>query len=365
VSGSGSVRTAEEILAEARQLVQPAQRAAVAWLDGPLREVAEYQAGWTEADGTPCNRAGKAIRSTLALVCARAATPVSRPGPPHLSAVGTEEVVDAAVTAGVAVELVHEFSLLHDDVMDADTMRRHRPTAWVVFGISRAVLAGDALLVLATDLLATGSLAHSATSGGPGIPPVKVLMQALVELCRGQSADLAFQDRDRVGLDECLAMAEGKTGALLGAACQLGAIAGGADQAAAQAYRAFGRQLGVAFQLVDDLLGIWGDPTVTGKAAGADLACRKRSLPVVAALVSGAPAGRELAQMYAGHRSLDETAIIHAAELVEAAGGRAWAQAEADRRMRAALRALARADPDPAAAADLQTLAALMTRRNH
>ncbi|MFI6743971.1 polyprenyl synthetase family protein [Nonomuraea sp. NPDC050451] len=186
----------------------------------------------------------------------------------------------------------------------------------------------------------------------------------MLELCAGQAADLAFETRQDVGLPECLAMAEAKTGALLGAACQLGALAAGAEPAAAHCYRTFARQLGVAFQLVDDLLGVWGDPIATGKPAGSDLASRKKSLPVVAALTSGTAAGECLARMYQREQDMDEHAIAHAAELIEAAGGKTWAQQEAERRIVAALDALTAAHPDPAATTDLHALAALITRRD-
>jgi geranylgeranyl diphosphate synthase type I len=192
-----------------------------------------------------------------------------------------------------------------------------------------------------------------------------VLSGVLLELCRGQSADLAFEDRGDVTLTECLAMAEGKTGALLGAACQLGALAGGADNRAAELYRSFGRHIGLAFQLVDDVLGIWGDPAVTGKPAGSDLAARKKSLPVVAALTTGSQAACHLARLYQRDDAFDEATVAHAAELVEVAGGRAWAMAEADRRIAAARAALAQAGPEPSAEAELHVLADLITRRDH
>jgi geranylgeranyl diphosphate synthase, type I len=207
-------------------------------------------------------------------------------------------------------------------------------------------------------------------SGACGLPhapagSARGLSGVSLELCRGQSADLAFEDRGDVTVTECLAMAERKTGAMLGAACQLGALAGGADVRVAELYRSFGRQIGVAFQLVDDLLGIWGDPAITGKPVGNDLAARKKSLPVVAALTSGSQAACHLALLYQREDAFDEAAVAHAAELVEVAGGRAWALAEADRRIEAARAALAQARPEPSAEADLHVLADLITRRDH
>lgn len=355
----GRPPTAAQILAETRALVEPAHRAAVAGLPPEIRHVAGYHIGWWEADGRVTGAGGKSVRPAFVLACARAAGG------------GGDQAARAAVSAAVAVELVHDFSLLHDDVMDGDLTRRHRAAAWAVFGVGRAILAGDALLALAIDVLSR----DPGRDGGPeagacGLPHAPagsagVLSGMLLELCRGQSADLAFEDRSNVTLTECLAMAEGKTGALLGAACQLGALAGGADNRAAGLYRSFGRHMGLAFQLVDDLLGIWGDPAVTGKPAGNDLAARKKSLPVVAALASGTEAARHLARLYEREAAFEEAAVAHAAELVEAAGGRAWALAEAGRRIAAARAALAQARPEPSAEAELHVLADLITRRDH
>jgi len=324
-------RTAALLLTQTRELTSAAHRAAVDALPSQLRHMAGYHAGWWDAEGNPASTAGKAVRPAFALACARAAG-------------GTES---AAVPAAVAVELVHDFSLLHDDVMDGDLTRRHQRAAWTVFGTGQAILTGDALCALAVEQLADAAA-------------MRVLAAAVRELCIGQSADLDFEDRAAVDVAHCEAMVEGKTGALLGAACQLGAMAAGLSATAAAPYRVFGRELGIAFQFVDDLLGIWGDPAVTGKPAGNDLASRKKSLPVVFALCSDTTAGADLARAYAAEGNLD---VGYAAALVETAGGRAWAQREADRRTAAALQALTVATPAPAGAADLHTLASLITRR--
>jgi geranylgeranyl diphosphate synthase type I len=332
-------RTAK-ILAEARALTEPAHRAVVDDLPADIRHVAGYHSGWWEADGRVCSTPGKAIRPALALASARAAGGTARD----------------AVAAGVAVELVHDLSLLHDDVMDGDLTRRHRPTAWAVFGVGQAILVGDMLLTLACE---------QACALPGGISAMKVLTGAMLEVCSGQWSDIAFEDRAEVSLAECVRMAEGKTGALLGAACELGAIAGGADRGQAARYRQFGRHLGVAFQLIDDLLGIWGDPNITGKPAGADLVARKMSLPVVAALSSGTSSAQNLAWAYRRQEPMDGQCVAHVADLIEAAGGQTWAEEEASRQLEEAFACLTAADPDPAAAADLRLLADLITHRNH
>jgi geranylgeranyl diphosphate synthase type I len=249
--------------------------------------------------------------------------------------------------------------LLHDDVMDRDTTRRHRPTAWTVFGDADAILAGDALQALALRLLAADPHPASAAAAAR-------LADCVMELCEGQHADTAMERRapDEVTLDETLAMAEAKTGALLGCACALGALYAGAADRDVEALDAFGREAGLAFQLIDDVIGIWGDPRRTGKPAGADLAARKKSLPVVAALTSGTPAAAELAALYAAPYDEDKEDLERSALAVERAGGRDWAQTQAADRMARAMQELARAVPDPEAAGGLLALAEFVTRRS-
>ncbi|POM23313.1 (2E,6E)-farnesyl diphosphate synthase [Actinomadura rubteroloni] len=344
----GTARTAARILAEASASVEPALRAAIDELPGPLRLIAGYHAGWWDAEGRPCDAVGKRIRSALALTCAAAtsSTPVAR-----MVSDPAASVFPAALSAGVAVELVHDFSLLHDDVIDGDRMRRHHATAWVSFGTGNAIVTGDALLITAVRQLDSGQA-------------IKVLSQAVADLCEGELADLTFETRADPTVPECMATAEAKTGALLGAACQLGALAAGAPGAVADAYRRFGRCLGLAFQLTDDLLGIAGDPQVTGKPVGADLVARKKSLPVVAALTSGTPAGSLLTRLYDRPDRLEGPELARAVALVEEAGGMRWARQEAGRQMEAAFQALRPVDPEPSAAEDLRTLAEMITSRD-
>ncbi|MER7954018.1 family 2 encapsulin nanocompartment cargo protein polyprenyl transferase [Streptomyces sp. NPDC096030] len=330
------------LLDQTRSVVDPQLRSTIESLPGGIRKVAMYHFGWERADGSPADGGtGKAIRPALVLAAARALG--GDPAP--------------AVRAAAAVELAHNFSLLHDDIVDEDPTRRHRPTAWTVFGIPEALIAGDAVLALALRLLSEdGHPAAAAASAR--------LAACVIELCAGQQADCAFEQRapHEITLDECVAMATAKTGALLGCACALGALYAGAGEEEVAAMDAFGREAGLAFQLIDDLIGIWGDPERTGKPAGADLAARKKSLPVVAALASGTAAGEELAELYS-RKELDARAVRAAADAVERAGGRDWAQAQAADRMARAVQQLSRAVPDLAAAGDLLALAEFVTRR--
>jgi len=338
----GGARSAQDVLAWSRGLTAPALRAAVDGLPGSLRRLAGYHFGWWDERGTPTEAdSGKALRPALVLLSA--------------SAIGGAPA--GAVPAAVAVELVHNFSLLHDDVMDGDATRRHRPTAWAVFGVNAAILAGDALLTLAFDVLA-----HS---GHPAVPEAgRALGAAVVDLLAGQSVDLAFEERAEVGLAECVGMAAAKTGALLGCSAGLGAMFAGGRPDRVGHVTEFGRQLGLAFQYVDDLLGIWGDPLVTGKPVHSDLTSRKKSLPVVAALGTGTPAGRELAALYCDDRPLAGADLARAAKLIELTGARNWCRAEADRLLVSALGSLVQARPATRARAELTNLARLAVRRD-
>ncbi|MFJ3199501.1 family 2 encapsulin nanocompartment cargo protein polyprenyl transferase [Streptomyces sp. NPDC086989] len=345
---TGEGQEAAALLERTRETVNPELRRAVESLPGGMRRVAMYHFGWERADGTPATgSAGKAIRPALVLAAARALRG-GRAGE------GDGTADESAVRAAAAVELAHNFTLLHDDVIDKDTKRRGRPTAWTVFGTPDAIITGDAMMALALRLLAEDPHPASAPASGR-------LAACIIELCAGQQADCAFERRPHVSLDECLTMATAKTGALLGCACALGALYAGAGPDEVDSMDAFGREAGLAFQLIDDLIGIWGDPGHTGKPAGADLIARKKSLPVVAALTSGTAAGEELAALYAGPMTEDD--VRKAAAAVDRAGGRDWAQAHAADRMGRAVQLLSRAVPDLGAAGGLLALAEFVTRR--
>jgi geranylgeranyl diphosphate synthase type I len=338
-----AARQPHEVLSWGRDVLDPALRAAVGTLPAAVRRVAEFHLGWCDEEGDATSASGgKAIRPTLTLLAAEAAG----------------GACEAALPGAVAVELVHNFSLLHDDVMDEDVLRRHRPTAWSVFGVGPAILAGDALLTLAFDTLAVAGGGERARDG------VRMLSATVQDLVDGQSADLGFEARCDVSLAECMSMARGKTGSLLGCACALGELLATGDPARIEHMRMFGERLGIAFQLVDDVLGIWGDPALTGKAVHSDISARKKSLPVVAALTSGTAAGRELALLYGRSEPLSPADVACAAALVTMAGGRAWSEAEASRQLAAALDDLRRAGASGRAAAELQGLARLVTTRD-
>ena len=211
--------------------------------------------------------------------------------------------------------------------MDRDLERRHRPTGWAVFGEGQAILAGNAMCLLAIDILRQAD--------GPGLRALPCLTGAIHGLISGQSDDLAFENADSVDLAACLRMEAGKTAALLSCSTAIGALLVGAPAAVVDGLAGFGFELGIAFQLVDDVLGIIGDPAVTGKSASSDVRTGKRSAPVVAALRSGTDAG-DAAQRAARRRSANER------------GGRRAGDRVDHRSRRAALdRPRGRPPPDP------------------
>ncbi|WP_324291103.1 polyprenyl synthetase family protein [Mycobacterium sp. Aquia_213] len=331
-----------QTLNDARESITPLLRKMVHRLDPSTRLVTSYHLGWCDKDGAPTNtNGGKAIRPALALLGAGVA--------------GAEP--EAALPGAVAVELVHNFSLVHDDLIDGDAERRHRPTVWAQWGAPTAVLAGDAMLSLAHEVLLDLRSPHARTAEA-------MLAAATRELIRGQTLDIAFESRRAVSLDECIDMARGKTGALISVSAAIGAVLTGAPTEMTDALAAYGDHLGVAFQLVDDLLGIWGQPEMTGKPVYSDLRSHKKTLPVTWVIENGGAAGRQLAA-WLDDESRDPTdaELADIAELVEQGGGRAWATDEAARRAALADEAVTQAGAVSEPAGQLRALARYLIDR--
>jgi geranylgeranyl diphosphate synthase type I len=256
--------------------------------------MARYHLGWEDEQGNPSDATGKGLRSALCLLACEAS--------------GGEW--PTAVPAASAVELVHAFSLVHDDIQDRDRERHHRPAVWTVWGEAQAINAGDALLALAR--LALARLAHDADTQARC---TGVLDQATLEMVEGQTLDLEFEGSDDVSVDQYLDMVGRKTGALFGCSLSMGAIVAGAVDGRVQQFDRLGRTLGSAFQVRDDTLGIWGDETKTGKPAGADVSRHKKSLPVLLGL-RGAKS-EEIRRAY----SEPEPSEAHVATIVRALEG--------------------------------------------
>ncbi|WP_305788004.1 polyprenyl synthetase family protein [Symbioplanes lichenis] len=289
------------------RMVTPLLHRAVTGFDDRLQPMIVHHFGWPGADPPPAVSSGKMVRATLTVLAGECFT----------ADAGT---ISRVAAAGAAVEMIHNFSLIHDDLMDGDAERRGRPAVWHKYGAAAAILAGDLLLARAPLLL----------DGPPdaGSRATRLLADAVARLAAGQMADISLEGRAQVSTDEALEVAENKTAALLACACELGALMAGATRETAHRFHRFGRHLGLAFQIADDILGIWGDPRRTGKPVGSDLRSRKGSFPVAAALASGTPEAAELARFYAGRGPVGDDEARHATDLVTRAGGRVSAVRE-------------------------------------
>lgn len=312
VRASAAGHDVAELLTTARALTEPALRAAIARMHPDSAVVASYHLGWTDEHGAALAAVpaagGKMIRAGLAVCGAVAAGCGAR----------------ASVPGAAAVELMHNFSLLHDDIMDDDARRRGRPSAWTVFGIGPALLAGDALFALSFSALAD--------LGTPeGAAAARRLGSAAHRLSRGQAADLAFEGRpwtgpDAVGDNEYLAMTEDKTGALFGCAAAVGATVAGAAAPVVDLLDRIGRHVGVAFQLADDMAELSHDPLSAHDCQYDDLRRRKKTFPVISALRAGTAESRRLADLLRADPT-DPVSLRRAADLIEESGARQQAHA--------------------------------------
>ena len=297
-----------------------------------LTTMSRYHLGFANADGTSARIAsGKRIRPILVL----------------LTCLASGGSAETAMPAAAAVELLHNFSLIHDDIEDGDDLRRGRLTLWRVWGLAQGVNTGDAMFALAH--LALERLTDHGVPAERVIRALRVFDQMCLTLTIGQHLDIGFEQRTDVTAAEYMHMIEGKTAALTRACCEIGGIVAGANDDQVMKLGAFGRGLGIAFQLQDDILGIFGDSSVTGKGDG-DLTRRKKTLPVLRAL----DRDHSLRPIYYGNAPLN---IPDMKERIEGLGGRSYTANLAEQTYADAIRALDHANLNPEAVNLLKTLA--------
>ena len=286
----------------------------------PFHEMLTYHMGWT-GEGAGLEATGKRIRPLLVL----------------LSTASCGADWRSALPAAAAVELVHNFSLVHDDIQDNSEKRRGRPTAWVKWGMPMAINIGDALFVMSNQALIDLNRNYPAEIV---VRSAEIFHNTCLELTRGQFLDMSYEERNDLAVEDYWPMISGKTAALLSACCYIGALLGGVDETRQEAYRSFGHYLGLAFQVQDDVLGIWGDEALTGKSAASDLVEGKNSLPVLAGLDAN---GKFAARWKQGAIRLDE--IQELARLLTSEGGYAVATDAAKQMTDLAITSLREADP--------------------
>ncbi len=294
--------------------------------------IMQYHMGWCDAQFRPAEApAGKRIRPMLCLLACEAAG-----GNPQ-----------QAVPAAAGLELLHNFSLIHDDIEDQSPTRRHRLTAWRVFGMPLACNAGDGMFSAAH--LAFFHLAQRGVPADRIVTALRRFDETCLALTEGQYLDMSFESRSEVTPQDYYRMIAGKTGALLAVAPEIGAIVAGAPSEITAAYHRYGAALGRAFQIQDDILGIWGDEAVTGKSAASDILSKKKSLPVLIALADPS-VGPRLRALYA-RPTLTPDDVPAVLALLEEAGARAAAETAVQSATAEAHAALAEAGPAAGAAA--------------
>ena len=315
-----------------------------------LHLVLNYHLGWVDRYGQASGSAssqGKALRPTLCMFACEALTaPQLRASP-----------------AAAALELIHNFSLLHDDIQDQDLERRHQPTAWSVWGIPKALLAGDAMQ--STGDLAILRVEEEGVSPDIALQVSDILTSSYLEMIEGQCLDLEFEGRTDITTDEYLHMIACKTGALIRCGLEAGALLGDGDDETVRAFAEFGEGLGRAFQIRDDYLGIWGDEATLGKATGNDIRRRKKSYPVVFALERAAGAALDDLKRIYSQTELEEDDVERVLAILDEVGARESAQLLTETAANRALDALAPVSLPDWAREEAEELVDFLARREY
>lgn len=314
----------------------------------PFHEMLTYHMGWT-GEGAGPEATGKRIRPLMVLLCAAASSSASS------GAEGAVETWQSALPAAAAIELVHNFSLVHDDIQDNSDKRRGRTTVWIKWGMPMGINVGDALFVMSNQAIIDLKEKYPAEVV---VRAAEILHNTCLDLTRGQFLDMSYEKTNELGVEDYWPMVSGKTAALLSACCHIGSLLGGADDSKQDAYRSFGHYLGLAFQVEDDILGIWGDEAVTGKSAASDLIEGKKSLPVLAGL--GAR-GKFAERWKQGPIHVEE--VQELARLLASEGGYEAALNAAKQMTDLALTSLREADPQGEAGEALFELADKLLKR--
>lgn len=338
------------LITDARVLIQNAMREAFPEAEARVArfyQMQEYQLGWRDEQLQPASfDPGKLLRPQLALLACRAAG-----GDPRL-----------ALPLAAGIQLIHDFSLIHDDIEDNSDTRRGRPTVWKVWGLAQGINTGDGMFVVAH--LALHRLVDVGVPPEVALEVLRRFDQTILTICEGQFLDISYEGNLAIGEADYLSMISRKTAALVAAAAGLGAIIGGGDAATSKALFDFGQSMGLAFQIQDDVLGIWGDPEVTGKPFAADLYRRKLSLPVIRALAAS-DSREQLAALYR-QPEMSDADVRTALDILDQVGARGYTEGVAETYHQQSLAALnsVRAN-DTAAHQELLAIAKGLVGRKH
>ena len=311
-------------------------------------DLLRYYLGWVDKDGNPASATeGKALRPTLCLFACEA----------------TGGSVGQALPAAVALELIHSFSLIHDDIQDRDETRHHRSTLWAEWGIPKALVAGNVLRIVADMSLNGLGERHMDPEHMLGV--VNLLTEAYLEMIEGQYLDISYEGRRDIGMGDYLNMIARKTGALIRCSLNLGAMIGTRHTATVEAFRDFGRSLGYVFQIQDDVLGVWGDEESTGKPVGADIIRKKNSLPVVYAMSVASGSDKQLLDEAYRRHELNDEDVSMALEVMDKVHTKEYAHRIAVDHCDAAMRALSAVELEPEFRQQAEELIHFLLVRQH
>jgi len=311
-----------------------------------LRNILRYHMGWQDEHGHSCSReSGKFIRSTLCLLSCQA--------------VGGD--MSQVLPAAAAVELIHNFSLIHDDIEDASDERHHRPTVWKLWGQSQAINAGDAMFTLA--YVALPKLKERGIADEKVAGSIKMLSLGCLELCEGQCLDVEYEDRLDTTTEDYLDMADKKTASLFAVSTALGAYLGNEDGKLVDSFHLFGKELGIAYQIYDDILGIWGTEESTGKSVS-DISQRKKTLPVVYGLQNSKGEERKRLEKLYSQKSIEGEDITEVTKILDHLGARDYAKNLAEQYYHKALAHLEAARLDTSRQAPLKETACFLLKRD-
>lgn len=314
----------------------------------PLYDMMRYHMGWIDESGrTQKDTAGKRLRPILCLLACQTLGGQWR----------------QALPVAAAIELVHNFSLIHDDIQDSSTERRGRPTVWYIWGQPQAINVGDCMHALALSSLLR--LEETGTSHAKMVRAARILGEASLKLSEGQYRDLSYENHLNIKTDDYLSMISGKTAALFRCSLEIGAIIATDNESQISHMRGYGQALGMTFQVHDDVLSIWGDEKTTGKSSASDIRSKKKTLPVIYALEKAKGAdGKRLRQIYE-KETIDAADIDDVMRLLNKADARGHAQATSMKYYHEAISELDAADISQPEKADLQAIAKFLLEREY
>ncbi len=316
----------------------------------PLYDMMKYHMGWLDKDLKDVNQyRGKRFRPTMCLLTYSAISGVYK----------------KAIPGAIAVELIHNFSLIHDDIEDMDEERRHKPTVWKLWGIPQAINVGDGMHVLAN--LAVLKLREANVTDSKIIDVLEILNNVIIRLCEGQYLDMCFEDKMDITIDMYVEMIKRKTAALIGASTKIGATLATDDEEVVEHFRNFGEKIGVAFQIVDDIIGIWEKTEQTGKPKASDIRNKKKTLPILYAFKKASKSEREfLTRTYEREgKTLDDEEINTVLEILKRVRAKEYSKKIARQYEEDALSELSRTGIENESMDKLKALAKFLVRRNY